>query len=74
MKNHKLIMLSIISAGAIIAAAIMQKFTPNQSWAAFAGWIIFFLAIQVPWIFVPQNKYGSCTTWFNSLKKKSIRG
>ncbi len=48
MNNRKLIMLSIISAGAILAAAIMQKFTPNQSWAAFAGWIIFFLAIRYP--------------------------
>jgi len=66
-------MLSVISAGAVLAAAIMQKFTPNQSWAAFAGWIIFFLAIQVPWIFVSQNKYGSCTGWFNRYKKNSVR-
>ncbi len=73
MKNRRLIMWSIISAGALLAAAIMQKFTPNQSWAAFAGWVIFFIAIQMPWLLVPQNKYDSCTNWFNRFKKKPIR-
>lgn len=70
MKNRKLTILLIILGGALLASAIMKKFTPNQSWAAFGGWVIFFIAIQVPWILVSQKKYDSCTAWFGRLKKK----
>ena len=73
MTNRKLFILSIILAGSLLASAIMRKFTPNQSWIAFAGWVIFFIAIQVPWILVSQKKHNSCTTWFSRLKKKLIK-
>lgn len=70
MKKGKLIILLIILVGALLAAAIMKKFTPNQSWVAFGGWVIFFIAIQVPWLLVSSEKYNVCTAWFSGLKKK----
>ncbi len=73
MKNRKLVILSIVLAGALLASAIMQKFTPNQSWMAFVGWVIFFLAIQLPWILATQKNYDNCTALFNRLRKKHIK-
>lgn len=69
MKKSKLFQLILGLGSSILAALILKIFTPGQSWTAFAGWVIFFIAIQSPWIFFTNSKNYNCLNWF---KKKNI--
>ncbi len=65
-----LITVALASAAALLASALMLKFTPNDSWAAFVGWTIFFLAIQSPMFLAAQTSRGSCTAWLTRHRNK----
>jgi len=62
------ITVAIVLAGAVLASALMLKFTPNDSWLAFTGWIIFFVAIQAPFLFI-QSSQDSCMAWLARFRK-----
>jgi hypothetical protein len=66
--SRTLITVAIVLAGAMLASALMLKFTPNDSWLAFIGWIIFFVAIQSPFLFIRSARDG-CTAWLARFRK-----
>ena len=66
--SRTFITVTIVLAGAMLASALMLKFTPDDSWLAFAGWIIFFVAIQSPFLFIQSAKDG-CTAWLTRFQK-----
>jgi hypothetical protein len=67
--GRTLITFAIVLAGALFAAALMLKLSPNSSWLAYVGWAIFFVALQLPWLFVPPSAQGSCTAWLARFRK-----
>jgi hypothetical protein len=58
-------------AASLLASAIMIKLTPNDSWMAFVGWTIFFLAVQSPIFLLPQNSSSDCTAWLTRLWRQN---
>ena len=58
--GRTLISFAIVLSGAIFAAALMLKLSPNSSWLAFAGWAIFFVALQLPWLLVTPSAVSGC--------------
>ncbi len=56
--------------GAVLASALMLKFTANGSWLAFIGWVIFFVAIQSPMFIGAPSSQGSCAAWLARLRKR----
>jgi len=69
--GRTLITFSIVLAGALFAAALMLKFSPNSSWLAFAGWAIFFAALQLPWLLVTPSAMGGCMARLARFRKGS---
>jgi hypothetical protein len=67
--GRTLITYAIVLAGAVFAAALMLKLSPNSSSLAFAGWVIFFVALQLPWLLVTPSAQSSCTAWLARLRK-----
>jgi len=66
--SRTLITVAIVSAGAVLASALMLKFTPNDSWLVFIGWAVFFVAIQAPFLFIQSTQDG-CTAWLTRLRR-----
>ncbi len=66
--SQTLITIAIVLAGAMLASALMVKFTPNASWLAFIGWTIFFVALQAPFLFI-QSAQNSCMAWLVRFQK-----
>lgn len=64
-----LITFGIVLAGALLASALMLKLSPNSSWPAFVGWVIFFAALQLPWLLVTPSAQSSCTAWLARFRK-----
>ncbi len=67
-KTDRTITIAIVLACATLACALMLKFTPNDSWMALVGWIIFFVAMQAPFLFIKSSQY-SCTAWLDRFRK-----
>jgi len=67
--TRTLITFGIVLAGALLAAAIMLKLSPNSSWLAFAAWAIFFAALQLPWLLLTPSAQSSCTAWLARFRK-----
>lgn len=67
--SRALITLAIILAGALFASAVMLRVSPDSSWLAFAGWAIFFAALQLPWFLVTPSTQSSCTAWLARFRK-----
>jgi len=67
--GRTLITFTIVVAGALFASALMLKFSPNSSWLAFVGWALFFVALQLPWLFVPPPAQSGCTAWLARFRK-----
>ncbi len=61
--GRTLISCSIVLVGALLASALMLQLSPNSSRLAFAGWVIFFVALQLPWLWVSPAAQNSCTAW-----------
>jgi hypothetical protein len=59
---------AIVLAGALLASAVMVRFTPNASWLAFTGWTIFFVALQGPFLFI-QSAQSTCMAWLVRFRK-----
>jgi hypothetical protein len=66
--SRTLIIIAIVSAGALLASAVMVKFTPNASWLAFVGWTIFFVALQAPFLFL-ESAQNTCMAWLVRFRK-----
>ncbi|MFN0139755.1 MAG: hypothetical protein ACKVQW_06675 [Pyrinomonadaceae bacterium] len=66
--SRTIITLAVVLAGSMLASALMLKFTPNDSWLAFAGWMILFVAIQSPFLFI-QSAQDGCTAWLARFRK-----
>ena len=67
--GRMLITFTIVLAGALFASALMLKLSPNSSWLALVGWAIFFVALQLPWLWVPRSAQNSCTAWLARFRK-----
>jgi hypothetical protein len=67
--TRTLITFAIVLAGALMASVIMLKLSPNSSWLALIGWVIFFAALQLPWLWVTPNAQSSCTAWLARFRK-----
>jgi len=61
--------LIVVLAGAVFASALMLKVGSNDSWLAFAGWVIFFAAIQSPLLLGTQGSLRSCTAWLSRPRR-----
>lgn len=69
--SRKLITVVIVLAGALFASALMLKLSPNSSWLAFLGWVIFFVALQLPWMLLTPSAQSSCTAWLARFRKRA---
>ena len=67
--TRTLITFGIVLTGALLASALMLKLSPNSSWLAFVGWVIFFAALQLPWLWVTPSTQSSCTAWLARFRK-----
>ena len=67
--GRTLIAFAIVLAGALFASALMLKFSPGSSWLAFAGWVTFLVALQLPWLLVAPSAQSSCTAWLARLRR-----
>ena len=67
----RIISVVFILAATLLASALMITFTLNDSWLAFVGWTIFFLAIQSPIFLLSQNWQVNCTTWLTRLWRQN---
>lgn len=68
--GQRLILAAFALAGALLASALMLMFTPNHSWLAFVGWVIFFLALQSPLFLASRASQESCTAWLSRLRRR----
>ena len=66
--GRKVITVALVLAAAMLASAVMVKFTPNASWLALIGWTIFFVALQAPFLFL-QSAQNSCMAWLVRFRK-----
>ncbi len=66
-----LVMATVMLAAAVLASALMLKFSPGDSWLKFVGWVIFFTAIQSPTFLIFNSQNGNCTAWLSRLRKKN---
>jgi hypothetical protein len=66
--GRTLITIVIVLTGALLASAVMLKFTPNASWMAFIGWTFFFVALQAPFVFI-QSAQNTCMAWLARFRK-----
>lgn len=64
-----LITIAIVLASALFASAVMVKVSPNSSWLAFAGWAIFFVTLQLPWMLVTPSAQKGCMAWLARFRK-----
>ncbi len=71
--SQNIIPITLALAAALVASAVMLQVTPNSSWMAFTGWVIFFLSIQAPLFLYNQKSQESCTAWISRLIKKETR-
>ena len=71
--SQNIVPIALPLATALIASAIMLKVSPNSSWLAFTGWIIFYFSIQVPLFLYTQKSQESCTAWVSRLMKRETR-
>ncbi len=62
---------AIVLAAAMLASALMLKFSPDASWLKFVAWTLFFVSIQTP-VFLMGDKQsaGDCTAWLSRFRKK----
>ena len=72
-KYPRIIKIAFIIAMAVLASAIMLRFTPNDSWLAFGGWVIFYLAVQTPLFLYTKKSQESCTAWLSRLLGKETK-
>lgn len=68
--GQRFIRMALILAGSMLASSLMLKLTPDDSWLAFVGWVIFFLVMQSPLLILTQTSQGNCTAWLSRLRRK----
>jgi hypothetical protein len=69
--GSKFFSIAFVLAATLLASAIMLMVTPNDSWLAFTGWAIFFLAMQSPFYLLSQSSKASCAAWLNRLFRQN---
>jgi len=67
--TRTLVTFAIVLAGSLLASALMLRLSPNSSWLAFVGWVIFFAALQLPWLWVTPSAQTSCTAWLARFRR-----
>ena len=68
--TRTLILAGIALAASALASMLIQVFTPNKSWLAFIGWMVFFVATQVPALFVTRSSERACVGWLNRFRNR----
>lgn len=69
MKRAKIERMLVAIAGAILSAVILVFLTPNSSFVAFLGWVVFFIAIQAPFFMSTRANPYDCRKWFSKRKQ-----
>jgi len=69
MKLSKVIRILIAIAGVSLAAIITVLLTPNTSFVAFLGWIIFIVALQASFFATTRSDYYDWRKWFSKRKQ-----
>ncbi len=59
--GHPLATVTIILVGALLAALIMLQVSSGSSLLAFIGWTIFFVTLQLPWLW--KSRLDNCMAW-----------
>jgi hypothetical protein len=73
MKRAQVVNLLIMIAAALVSSAIIKMLTPGASWLAFFGWTVFFVSIQIPFIFTRMS-YTDCLSWFTRSRGGNAAG
>jgi hypothetical protein len=71
--QRSLMILGATLATSLAASALMLKLTPNSSWLAFAGWTVFFVSLQLPWLLIKPTTLSTCTSWLSLRKNNQNR-
>jgi hypothetical protein len=66
--GHPVVTLAILLIGALLAAVIMLQLSSGSSLVAFIGWTVFFVTLQLPWLFV--RRAGNCVSWLSRNRSK----
>lgn len=67
--RYRLIAACAILVAALGASALITE--ADDSWAEFFGWVIFLVAINVPFLLTSANSERGCTAWLNGARRKS---
>lgn len=59
---------AIVVLGALLASAIMVQLSSGSSVLAFIGWTIFFVSLQLPWIWISNS--SNCMSWISRVRGK----
>lgn len=65
--GHPVVTVTLILVGALLAAFIMLQLSSGSSLLAFIGWTVFFVTLQLPWLFV--SRAGNCMTWLSRKQR-----
>ena len=66
--GHPVVTFTLILVGALLASFIMIQLTSGSSVFAFIAWTVFFILIQLPWLWVTSS--GSCMAWLTRNRGK----
>lgn len=66
--GHPVVTVTLILVGALLAALIMVQLTSGSSLLAFFGWTVFFVTLQLPWLWV--SRAGNCMDWLSRNRTK----
>ena len=66
--GHPVVTVTLILVGALLAALIMVQLTSASSLLAFIGWAVFFVALQLPWLWV--RRADNCMAWLSRNRTK----
>ncbi|HZS10547.1 MAG TPA: hypothetical protein VFD58_37305 [Blastocatellia bacterium] len=65
-----LINAAVVMATAALASAITRLLKGDRSWAGFIGWLIFFAAIQSPFLSADESARGNCAAWLARSRRR----
>jgi len=66
--GHPVVTVTLILVGALLAAFIMLQLSSGSSLLAFIGWTVFFVTLQLPWLF--DTRPGNRMTWLSRNRRK----
>jgi hypothetical protein len=67
-KNYRWGNLAFVLASAALASALTIVLASEFGWTKFIAWMIFFVAIQYPFLTSSKYSYADCVSWLRKKK------